>query len=165
MNVECAIRDARVTCSKAPPPIVARWQLAMAAALIGALAGVPASASKDPGKGSPQLSACIKRSGGVTADMRACLADEYRRLDRDLNVTYKSVMQQLTPRQRTRLKESQRAWIWRRDYDCKARVKAKPYAGGTAGDLVYDDCRVQKVRARIAWLKKVPANPGYLKKV
>lgn len=137
----------------------------MAVSLIAVLTAGSASAAKASGKESPQLSACMKQSGGVTADMRACLADEYRRLDRDLNVTYKSVMRQLTPRQRTRLKESQRAWIWRRDYDCKALVKAKPYAGGTAGDLVYDDCRLQKVRERTAWLKKVPANPGYLKKV
>jgi uncharacterized protein YecT (DUF1311 family) len=112
------------------------------------------------------LRKCMKTSGGVTVDMRACLHDEYTRLDRELNRTYRSVRKQLkTPYLRTRLTESQRVWIWRRDPDCKLKLEQSPAKGGTAGDLIYDDCLVSKVRDRIAWLKKVPANPGYLTKV
>lgn len=108
---------------------------------------------------------CMKASGGVTAAMRACMGTEYARLDRQLNVTYRSVMKQLkTKQQRTRLVEVQRVWIWRRDNDCLAKAKELG-GGGTAGDLIYDDCRLDMVRKRIVWLTKVPANPGYLTKV
>ena len=112
------------------------------------------------------LGNCIRASGGVTSDMRACLRAEYVRLDRELNTTYTAVMKQLkTERLRKRLVESQRVWIWRRDYDCELQRKESAGNGGTAGDLIYDDCVVLKVRERIQWLKKVPNNPGYLTKV
>ena len=52
-----------------------------------------------------------------------------------------------------------------RDEHCRIQVEASPVYGGTAGDLMYDDCRVQKVQARIKWLKKAPSNLGYLAKV
>jgi uncharacterized protein YecT (DUF1311 family) len=115
---------------------------------------------------SPAFKACMKKSGGITASMRACLHAEYTRLDRELNITYKSVMKQLkTKDQKTRLVNSQRVWIWRRDEQCQRRVDESGAKGGTAGDLIYDDCRVTMVRERINWLKKVPSNPGYLSKV
>ncbi|HEX4874686.1 MAG TPA: lysozyme inhibitor LprI family protein [Sphingorhabdus sp.] len=122
--------------------------------------------SHDSANGSATFSRCMKASGGVTSAMKACLSAEYTRLDRELNVTYKSVMKALkTPHLRTRLVESQRVWIWRRDFDCKLRVENSGAKGGTAGDIIYDDCRVEKVRDRIKWLKLVPRNPSYLAKV
>ncbi|NJS13858.1 MAG: DUF1311 domain-containing protein [Sphingopyxis sp.] len=98
--------------------------------------------------------------------MRACLHAEYGLLDRQINITYKSTMKQLkTAHLQGRLVDSQRVFIWRRDYDCRAKADQSGAKGGTAWDLIYDDCRVVMVRKRIAWLKKVPANPGYLTKV
>jgi uncharacterized protein YecT (DUF1311 family) len=115
---------------------------------------------------SPALKICMENSSGVTADMRACLDAEYKRLDLDLNVTYASVMKQLKTKDlKTRLVNSQRAWIWRRDSYCKGAVERSGTAGGTASSLVLADCRITMVRKRIAWLKKVPKNPGYLSKV
>ena len=115
---------------------------------------------------SPDFSQCMRASGGITSDMRACLHAEYDRLDRQLNATYRSVMRQLRTKDlRTRLLNSQRAWIWRRDYDCQLKVDNSGFKGGTAADIIYDDCRVEAVRKRIQWLRKVPANPGYLTKV
>lgn len=117
-------------------------------------------------KGNSAFSRCMAASKGVTSDMKACLSTEYARLDRELNVTYKSAMGKLkTAQLRKRLVESQRVWIWRRDYDCKSRLDRSPAKGGTAGDLVYQDCLVTTVRERILWLQKVPSNPGYLTKV
>jgi uncharacterized protein YecT (DUF1311 family) len=116
--------------------------------------------------GSAALKACMSKSGGVTADMRACLNTEYKRLDRDLNTTYASVMKQLKTKDlRERLVNSQRVWIWRRDDYCKREAEQSGVSGGTAGDLIYDECRVTMVRERIIWLKKVPKNPAYLAKV
>lgn len=136
------------------------------ASLIALAASAPVAAAGQASGGSPALKACIARSGGVTASMRACLADEYQRLDRQLNSTYRAVMKQLPNADlRGRLVQSQRVWIWRRDDVCRTRAANSPGAGGTAGDLVYDDCRVTMVRQRIDWLRKVPANHGYLTKV
>ncbi|QIG54542.1 DUF1311 domain-containing protein [Altererythrobacter sp. BO-6] len=113
-----------------------------------------------------EFHACMKRAGGVTADMLICLRSEYGRQDRELNRVYREVRGKLrTTILRNRLLHSQRAWIWRRDYDCQLKVDGSGAKGGTAGDLIYEDCRVTMVTNRIAWLKKVPKNPGYLKRV
>lgn len=148
-------------------PATWRGAARQSAALLLALAAPTApAAAAAPAANSPALKACIARSGGVTASMRACLAEEYGRLDRQLNSTYRAVMKQLpTADLRGRLVQSQRVWIWRRDDVCRTRAASSPGAGGSAGDLVYDDCRVTMVRQRIDWLRKVPANPGYLTKV
>ena len=147
----------------APP---CRSVLLLAVGLILAAAPATAVAASPDIASSPALKACIARSGGVTASMRSCLAAEYRQLDRQLNITYRAVMKQLpTAALRKRLVESQRVWIWRRDDSCRLRAASSAGAGGTAGDLVYDDCRVSMVRQRIEWLRKVPANHGYLTKV
>lgn len=140
---------------------------ALACTLLAVATHSPASAAgaRAAAAESAAFKKCMKASGGVTARMQGCMGTEYARLDRQLNVTYRSVMKQLkTKQQRTRLVEVQRVWIWRRDNDCLARAKAQG-GGGTAGDLIYNDCRIQMVRKRIVWLTRVPANPGYLTKV
>jgi uncharacterized protein YecT (DUF1311 family) len=115
---------------------------------------------------SADFHSCVARSKGVTAEMQSCQSSEYALLDRTLNKTYKNVMAQLGKKElRARLVQSQRVWIWRRDEDCKAKIKASAIYGGSAADLVYQDCRINMVRERIVWLKKVPRNPGYLTKV
>lgn len=147
-----------------------KWAVGWSAVAATVILFVPFHAAQGQTHGSASGSTtfrqCMKASGGVTSAMKACLSGEYTRLDRELNVTYKSVMKQLkTPHLRTRLVESQRVWIWRRDFDCKLKVESSSAKGGTAGDIIYDDCRVEKVRDRIKWLKLVPQNPSYLKKV
>lgn len=115
---------------------------------------------------SDDFHSCIARSKGITAEMQNCQATEYARQDQLLNQTYKNVMAQLRTKDlRARLVQSQRVWIWRRDEDCRTKIQASAINGGSAADLVYHDCRLQMVRERIQWLKKVPKNPGYLTKV
>lgn len=127
---------------------------------------VQAQASGNGSGRSAEFHACMKRAGGVTGDMLICLRSEYGRQDRELNRVYREVRSQVrTTILRNRLLHSQRAWIWRRDYDCQLKVDGSVAKGGTAGDLIYEDCRVTMVTKRIAWLKKVPKNPGYLTKV
>jgi uncharacterized protein YecT (DUF1311 family) len=48
---------------------------------------------------SPAFKRCMAASGGVTSKMRACLHAEYDRLDKELNLTYRSVMKQLNTKQ------------------------------------------------------------------
>ena len=112
------------------------------------------------------LSYCVDQSGGNTLRMQECLRIEYDKQDRTLNITYKRVKQQLKSKYlRQRLVGSQRVWIWRRDSECSAKTQASPLYGGSATQLLYQDCRIEMVRERIQWLKKVPQNPGYLTKV
>jgi len=115
---------------------------------------------------SSAFKACVMRSGGVTAVLKNCLAAEHRLRDRELNRTYKSVMKQLrTQALRIRLRDSQRVWLRQRDQICQLAVDKSGMDGGTGGALVFDDCQVQRLGERILWLRKVPANPGYLTKV
>ncbi|MCU0731278.1 MAG: lysozyme inhibitor LprI family protein, partial [Hyphomonas sp.] len=87
-------------------------------------------------------------------------------LDRELNVTYKDVMTQLKTRSlRNRLVESQRAWIWRRDNDCGLAGGGADANDPAASSIAYDTCRIDAVVRRIEWLRKVPENPDYLRKV
>lgn len=135
------------------PLIITIWSMSVAYQAIAS-----ASAS--------DMRICISRSQGVTSAMQSCQSREYDRLDRTLNKTYKKVMAQLRTRDlRTRLVQSQRVWIWRRDEDCKAKIKSSAVYGGSAAELMYQDCRIKLVRDRIEWLTKVPKNPGYLAKV
>ena len=115
---------------------------------------------------SDSFHSCIARTKGITAEIQTCQANEYARLDQQLNQTYKNIMAQLgTKKLRIRLVQSQKVWIWRRDEDCRTKIQASVINGGSAADLVYHDCRIKMVRDRIHWLKKVPRNPGYLSKV
>ena len=115
---------------------------------------------------SAAFKACMKDSGGVTAAMRACHSNEYRRLDAVLNRDYKSVMRQLQTKDlKQRLIESQRVWLRMRAQRCMQEVEQSGAKGGTAGDVIYDSCQLNLLQKRIEWLRKVPSNPGYLTKV
>ena len=137
-----------------------------AMAVLASMSSSVAAKGVNTEEGSIEFRNCMKEAGGITSEMRACLHTEYGLLDRQINITYKSTMKQLkTVELRNTLVRSQRTFIWQRDFDCKLKADESGTKGGTAWDLIYDDCRVTKVRNRIAWLKKVPANPRYLTKV
>ena len=134
--------------------------------LLANLSSTPVGLQTAASAASTDFHSCIARSKGVTSEMQSCQWSEYAELDRALNRTYKNVMAQLgTKKLRERLVQSQRVWIWRRDEGCKTKIQASPINGGSAADLVLQDCRINMVRERIQWLKKVPSNPGYLSKV
>lgn len=98
---------------------------------------------------------CIRRSGGVTANMQDCMAAEYARLDRQLNVAYTRAMGELTTNQaRKDLRGLQRGWLRERWSSC--RVDMERAGGGSAGDLIYGDCQLREIARRILWLG---ANP------
>ena len=141
---------------------IALWRWQVLAVL--SLTTISSSASATDGSAEAQkspslLSACIAASGGVTSEMRSCLQAEYIYLDRQLNLTYKAVRRELkAPYLRKRLVEAQRAWVWRRDHDCRLKREQSPAQGGTVADLIFDDCRVEAVRERIEWLYSLPVN-------
>jgi len=106
---------------------------------------------------SPAFRQCVRGSGGVTAAMRACMADEYRRLDKALNAAYRGALRRLpNDAARSRLRDVQRAWLNTREPLCRAEIEKSGMAGGTGGLLIEDSCRLRVVSERTQWLHAYP---------
>jgi uncharacterized protein YecT (DUF1311 family) len=99
----------------------------------------------------PAYAGCIDRSGGVTANMRDCNAQEFKRLDALLNQEYRSALARLpSARSRLRLRKTQRAWLGTRWRECDRRVDEE---GGTLAMLVGDACALAELSGRVLWLR------------
>ena len=97
---------------------------------------------------------CMKSSGGVTGEMRECIADEQVRQDKTLNDTYKVVMGSMVNNaQRIRMRDAEREWLKRTKKKCDARGAAA--GNGTAGPLVIDDCWLSETETRTLYLRKL----------
>lgn len=89
-----------------------RHRLLAVAGLLAASAGSVAAAQPAAEDRSPAFRQCVRDSGGVTAAMRTCMADEYRRLDKVLNAAYRGALRRLqNDAARVRLRDAQRAWL------------------------------------------------------
>lgn len=144
------------------------WQLAARlAARLALILPLPAAAPAPPGAtqaaAPPALDeaglydGCIRRSGGVTAAMRDCAEQEFARLDRKLNQTCRAAMERLPDAAaRARLRGLQRAWLRERRTVCDRRVAGSEQADGTAALLLLDDCWLEQMTRRIAWLEAYP---------
>lgn len=75
---------------------------------------------------------------GTQQQMNACAARDYQAADRVLNQTYKSVIATLSPRKVQQLRQEQRAWLKRRDPQCREEVKDSE--GGSVWPLEYQSC-------------------------
>lgn len=96
---------------------------------------------------------CIDQSGGITATMRECAANEYRRLDRELNIVWRKTMARLSDaRARERLRAAQRQWLKTRKSECDRQVADSGMNGGTGALLIADTCAISQLETRIAWL-------------
>ena len=103
---------------------------------------------------SPAFGECIKSSGGVTAAMRDCTAQEYQRLDQKLNETWRMTMARMPDdRSRSALRQLQREWIKTRWAECDEQLALSGSGGGTADLLVYDNCQLGVTARRISWLE------------
>lgn len=106
---------------------------------------------------SPKFRQCLRDSGGVTAAMQPCMADEYRRLDRALNIAYRDALRRLLgDTARSRLRDAQRSWLETRWDVCTDEVAQSGMAGGSGGQLVEGSCRLRVVSDRIDWLRAYP---------
>lgn len=116
-----------------------------------ALADTPAALAMET-PFSPAFSQCISLSVGVTIAMRNCSAQEYARLDRKLNATWRSTMSRIpNEAARFRLRQIQREWIKTRWAECDKQVAQS--GGGTADLLIDDDCQLRVIAQRISWLE------------
>ena len=109
---------------------------------------------------SPAFDTCIDKSGGVTAAMQDCLADEYELLDETLNTIYAKTMRHAsTPQAKAELRSGQREWLSLRWNGCLREMESA--GGGSASDLVYRDCQLREVARRSLWLEqRAAARPG-----
>ena len=118
-----------------------------AAALLAASSVLVAPAAAQPS--APQLSAsfaeCMDKSGGVTAEMHACISAEHTRQDQQLNRNYKALMAELTPERKKQLQTAQRLWLQYRDANCQ--FYADP-DGGTMAGIAAADCVLQMTASR-----------------
>lgn len=106
---------------------------------------------------SPEFRQCVSGSGGVTSTMQACMAIEYRRLDRLLNRAYRDALRRLpSDAARSRLRGLQRTWLETRWNICTDEVARSGMAGGSGGQLVEASCRLRVAADRTQWLREYP---------
>lgn len=83
----------------------------------------------------------------VQNDLNQCAQDRYDAADRALNDVWRA----LPDARKTALRGGERAWIARRDADCKE--EAAENEGGSIYPMVYFGCMEKKTRDRADWLK------------
>lgn len=95
--------------------------LAIVASIIAFASGSSAQAQDLPRGLSQQYMACQTRAGGNTVQSGICAQTEMAAQDARLNKAYQQVMRQLAnnPAERTALRNAERSWLKKRDYQCK----------------------------------------------
>lgn len=98
---------------------------------------------------------CLEKSDGVTVAMQDCLTAEDERIEALLNTTYKKVMQAMDEKQKTLLRDSQRAWLKYREGSCDTMMSV---LGGTSAGLITTGWRLEMTARRVSWLKDILDN-------
>ena len=92
----------------------------------------------------------------TTPDINACAAADQKKVEAELNVVYKRVLQNLElantetendSKLKAALIDAQRAWVKFREADCKALFTR--YEGGTIRTVMYLGCMQQHAEQRI----------------
>lgn len=94
---------------------------AIAALALAAVFGSNAQAQDMPEGLSQRYLACQSRAGSNTVQSGICAQTEIVTQDARLNKAYQQVMRQLAnkPEERAALRNAERSWLKRRDYECK----------------------------------------------
>ena len=103
------------------------------------------TATADDNGLSKQFSACMDKSGGVTADVLDCIGAETKRQDARRNKVQKEWMAQLSPARNKELQAAQRAWIKFRDANCNFYADPE---GGTMATVSSNDCFMSATASR-----------------
>ena len=123
-----------------PAPIFAAVLLAASSLLIA-----PAAAQTGTVPLSATFQTCLDKSGGVTAEMHACISAEHERQDQQLNRNYQALVAELPPARKKQLQTAQRLWLQYRDANC--HFYADP-DGGTLAGIAAADCVLQMTASR-----------------
>ena len=98
----------------------------------------------------PEFDTCIKKSGGVTSEMKNCVDVETKRQDEKLNQSYEKLLASLKPTRKTQLVDAQRAWLKYRELNCAFYDDG---SGGTAAGLAANDCTMTMTAKRASELE------------
>lgn len=101
---------------------------------------------------SQSYNSCMDKSGGVTADMRDCMGQEYKRQDARLNKAYRNLASQLSAGRKAQLLAAQRLWIQYRDANCKFYLDSD---GGTMALINADSCGLDMTARRAKELESL----------
>ena len=139
-----------------------RRPVATAMALLTASNSGLSAAEPPAADRSPEFRQFVRDSAGVTGAMQTCMAGEYRRLDRALNMAYRDALRRLpSDAARSQLRALQRAWLKSRWDICNVEVTQSGMAGGSGGQLVEASCRLRVVSVRTQWLRTYPQATPY----
>ena len=95
---------------------------------------------------------CMEQPGGYsTQGMSACTSAETELWDGYLNREYKARMAEITPDQKTALRDAQRAWIAFRDADCGLQYQM--CIDGTMRSNIYTGCMLDMTARRALALR------------
>jgi uncharacterized protein YecT (DUF1311 family) len=114
-------------------------RLAIATAILASALASTALAQEAPKGLSDRYLACHERARGNTVQDGICAQTEMAAQDARLNKAYQQVMHQLAnaPDKKIALRDEQRSWLKKRDYDCKVD-----------GNTIDDGCLVTKTATR-----------------
>jgi uncharacterized protein YecT (DUF1311 family) len=120
-------------------------RVVIAAAILASVCASSALAQTPEGL-SDHYAACHARAKGNTVQDGICAQSEMAAQDARLNKAYQQVMGQLAvdPAKKTALRDEQRSWLKKRDYDCKVD-----------GNTIDDGCLVTKTAIRANELEKM----------
>ena len=118
-------------------------RLALTAAILSCAFGSTALAQDGL---SERYASCQARAHGNTVQEGICAQSEMAAQDARLNKAYQQVMHQLDkdPGKKVALRDQQRSWLKKRDYDCKVD-----------GNTIDDGCLVDKTAIRANQLEKM----------
>ncbi len=121
-----------------------RVELAITLAIISSAYATSVRAQSVDGL-SDRYAACHARAKGNTVQDGLCAQTEMAAQDARLNKAYQQVMHQLDndPAKKTALRDQERSWLKKRDYDCKVD-----------GNTIDDGCLVDKTAIRANELEK-----------
>ncbi|WP_225087658.1 lysozyme inhibitor LprI family protein [Pectobacterium colocasium] len=101
-----------------------------------------------------QAAAADCDNASTQLDMSQCAADEYKKVDGELNRLYQYVVKRLVIEEhKALLKSAQRKWIAYRDADCE--FQTFPTTGGSVHGMVYSQCLTQKTAERVTEFKSM----------
>ena len=109
------------------------------------LAATPLACANDHIFAEEQKKRC---SAGGQQDMNLCMADEYRKVDAELNENFKKLTSVLA--NPTGIRNAQRAWIRFRDAECSNEVIQ---LGGSLQPFAYYSCMIEFTLERTRHIK------------
>ncbi|QEW34564.1 DUF1311 domain-containing protein (plasmid) [Erwinia billingiae] len=90
---------------------------------------------------------------GTQSEMNQCAAEDYKKMDKELNTAYQQTLKKTSGEQKKRLQSAQKKWISYRDADCSFQTYKS--SDGTISPLNTARCLQVKTEQRTRELKNM----------